>query len=289
MIQSDAIPFLKSILDCWKDREYITHVCQGYINICDKLGKSSDKIYTSLKDIPQITLETDGSLCYTRYQTFSTNFLNHSSKDLVTFISQYSLSNELITFLNDLPSTDVDNLLQAVNDWDETLINTKTILDFSMLKRFFVQFNEQMNSSINDETIFDQLKTVYEKILEDEQFRDLLTWFETCSSSISTIRRVHLELIDRELSRRNRISDLMQNIQFYFTEEANKFNINIQPQSMLFQDLSELRDRARLIEYSRNNNKFSIDSERDITELHSFVTFVEIVEKILKNFSLLNT
>ena len=290
LIQSDSILYLKSILDCWKDREFITHVCNGYINLCNNLDKSSDKIYIALKDIPQITPESDGELCYIRYQKFSLNLANNSSKDLLNFISQYSLSNELITFLNDLASTDVDNLLQAVNDWDETLINTKTILDFSMLKRFFVQFNEQMSLANGEtfQTTLDQIKTIFEKILDDEQFRNLLTWFETCSSSISTIKRVHLELIDKELSKRNRISDLMQNIQFHFIEEANKFNINIQPQAMSFQDLSELRDRARLIEYSRNNSKFSMDSEREITELHSFVTFVEIVEKILKNFALLN-
>ncbi len=225
------------------------------------------------------------------YNKFAIHFLQNHSKDLLNFISQYSLSNELITFLNLLPSTDVDNLLQAVNDWDETLINTKTILDFVMLKRFFVRFNQEMNSRKNEpfSSNLKQIEIAFEKVFEDEQFKNLFNCFQTCSASLTTIKRIHLELTDKELSKRNRISDLMRNITFHFIEQSNKFNIDIQPQSMCFNDLSELRDRARLIEYSINNNKFPIDSERDIKELHLFVKFVEIVEKILKNFTLLNT
>lgn len=292
LVKSDEIKHIRSILDYWKDRDFIYHVCHGFANLISNLDISSDQFPYYINSIPDVTPETDGIRCDGYYRRYSTVFLQHHSKDFLNFLSQYSLSNELITFLNLLPSTDVDNLLQAVNDWDETLINTKTVLDFVMLKRFFVRFNEQI-ALAKAQTVLSNLQPIeicFEATFEDDQFKNLFNCFQTCSASLTSIKRIHLELTDKELSKRNRISDLMRNITFYFIKQSNKFNIDIQPQSMNFNDLSELRDRARLIEYSRNNNnKFSIDSQRDIKELHSFVTFVEIVEKILKNFTLLNT
>jgi ribosomal protein L40E len=291
LLKSDAIENLKSILDYWKNRDYINHICKGYINLTINLGLSFDKICLELQKIPEIDYQTPGLQCFLLYQYFLKHLFRRHSKELLDFISQYSLSNELITFLNLLASTDVDNLLQAVNDWDETLINTKTVFDFVTLKRFFVRFNQETDSIRSNSSVFnfDQIEAAFMKTFEDEQFRNLFNCFQTCPASLTSIKRIHLELTDKELSKRKRISDLMRNIKFDFTEQSNRFNINIQPQCMCFNDLSELRDRARLIEYSINNNKFPIDSERDIKELHSFVTFVEIVEKILKNFSLLNT
>ncbi|CAF3395094.1 unnamed protein product [Rotaria sp. Silwood1] len=291
LLRSDATEKIKSILDYWKNRDNINHICHGYINLISNIEKSSDKNCELFKKITEINYKTQGLQCFMRYKHFSREFLQHHSKEFLDLIAQYSLSNELITFLNLLASSDVDNLLQAVNDWDETLINTKTVLDFVMLKRFFVRFNNEISLIRNNTSVFniDQIEIAFQRAFDDEQFKNIFNCFQACSASLTSIKRIHLELTDKELSKRKRISDLMQNIKFGFIEEYNKFDINVEPQSMCFNDLSELRDRARLIEYStNNNNKFPIDSQHDVKELHSFVTFVEIVEKILKNFSLLN-
>ncbi|UJR36511.1 hypothetical protein I4U23_029232 [Adineta vaga] len=285
-LESNIADTLKSVLDYWKNREYINHICHGYINLLLNLQRPLDDMCGKLRKITQINRQTQCLKCWTQYRYFLSYFSQQYSKGFLDFLSQYSLSNDLITFLNLLPSTDVDNLLQAVNDWDEILINTKTILDFVMLKRFFVRFNHEMESIT---PTIQQTESAFQKTFTDEQFKNILNCFQTCSASLPTIKRIHLELTDKELSKRTHISDLMRNITFDFTVQANKFNINIQPQSMGFNDLSELRDRARLIEYSTNKkNPFLIDSERDIKERRAFVTFVEIVEKILKNFSSLN-
>ena len=291
LLNFDVIDELKSIVDYWKNRDYINHISSGYINLLGIYEIPSDDIVQELKEIPQINLQSQNIECSKRYQWFSSNFLQQYSKELLDLISQYSLSYELITFVNQLPSTDIDNLLQAVNDWDETLINTKTILDFITLKRFFDLFNQELNLKINNCRIFnfEIIATAFTKTYNDDEFKNIFNCFQTCSTSLSSIKRIHLDLTDKELSKRKRISDLMQNIEFDFIQQSNKFNINIQPQSMCFNDLSELRDRARLIEYSINSNsKFPMDSEYNIKELHTFVIFVEIIEKILKNLTLLN-
>ena len=291
LIPASEIVYLKSILDCWKDRELINQVFHGYINLINRLEKFTDPIYLSIKDLPDITLQSDGLQCYQRYQAYSEHFLQDHSKELRNFIAQFSISNELITFLIRISASDVDNLLQAVNDSDETLIDTKTMLDFSMLKRFFDEFNNAMNArqSTSFPNILLQIAEVFQEIF-DHQYHDMFNCFPSCVKSLSSIEQLSLELSDKKLSKRNRIHELMRESTFHFLEQFNQFNLDIQPQSMSFPDLSELRDRARLIEYSRSNtNKLAADSERDLSELHSFVTFVEIIEKILKNLTLLNT
>ncbi|CAF3343766.1 unnamed protein product [Rotaria socialis] len=292
LLHSDEMEKIKLILDYWKDRDYINHVCYGYINLVTHVENSLNIDGKHFRKLMEINSQSDGSHCHRLYQHFSSHLLKTHSKDFIDFIAQYSQSNELISFLNLLPSTDVDNLLQAVNDWDETLINTKTVLDFVMLKRFFVRFNIALDSMKDNSSQFTtaKIEKAFETNYKDEQFKNMLSCFQTCSASLTSIKRIHLELTDKELSKRKRISDLMRNTKFGFIEKSNKFNIDIDPHAMSFNDLSELRDRARLIEYStNNNNKFSIGSEHDIKELHSFVIFVEIVEKVLKNFSLLHT
>lgn len=288
LIPSSEIVYLKSILDCWKDRELIDQVFHGYIKLINQWETFTDPIYLSIKDLPDITLQSIGSQCYQRYQVYSEHFLQ---KELRNFIAQFGISHELITFLNRIPASDVDNLLQAVNDSDETLIDTKTMLDFSMLKRFFDDFSKVINArqSTPFPDILSRIAEAFQQIF-DHQYHDMFNCFQLCLKSLSSIQQLSLELSDKKLSKQNRIHELMRESTFHFLSDVNQFNLDIQPQSMSFADLSELRDRARLIEYSRSNtNKLAADCERDLSELHSFVTFVEIIEKILKNLTLLNT
>ncbi|CAF1549778.1 unnamed protein product, partial [Adineta ricciae] len=288
LLQPDISDKLKSILDYWKNREHIHHICRGYINLISNLQKPADTLCEHLRKITELHHKSQCFKCWTHYQYYLSKFSAQCSKEFLDFLSQYSVSYDLIAFLNLLPSTDVDNLLQAVNDWDEILINTRTVLDFVMLKRFFVLFNQEISPT--DATI-EQAQAAFLKIFENEQFKslNLFSCFQTCSASLPSIKRIHLELTDKELSKRTHISDLMRKITFHFTVQANRFDIDVQPQSMGFSDLSELRDRARLIEYSTNKkNQFLVDVDRDIKERRAFVEFVETVEKILKNFSSLN-
>ena len=291
---SDSLADLKLILDYWKHREYINHVCQGWINILKQLNVPIDeKLLDKFQEIPQITQQTLGLKCGLCYQYFQQIFARKYSGALLDFVAEYSRSQELIAFLNLLALPEVDNLLHAVNDWDETLINTKTVLDFVLLKRFLVRLADHFDRSSSDTalTSFDRISRAFEEASEDEEFEHIFQCFRTCSSSLVSIKRIHLELTDKELSKRKRISDIMNGITFGFIAQANKFDIQIDPYTMYFTDLSELRDRARLMEYSVTNptNQFEMKHrERETNELTRFVTFVEIVEKVLKNISQLN-
>ena len=292
--ESNSLSDLKLILAYWKNREYINNVCHGWINILEQLNVSIDpKLLEKLQEIPQINQETLGLRCGLYYEYFLKTFLKKYSNELLAFVAEFSLSKDLITFLNLLALPEVDNLLHAVNDWDETLINTKTVLDFVVLKRFLVQVADNFDNSNSGtaQTSFDRISNAFQDAFKHEEFAHIFQCFRTCSASLISIKRIHLELTDKELSKRKRISDLMQDSSLGLVSQSNRFDIEIEPHDMSFTDLSELRDRARLMEYSITNatHQFEIKHrERETNELTAFVTFVEIVEKVLKNISSLN-
>jgi ribosomal protein L40E len=80
----------------------------------------------------------------------------------------------------------------------------------------------------------------------------------------------------------------MQNPSFTFTNRSVKslgtlqdhFEVTIDTQLVRYAELNELRDRARLIEYS--NDKMKNDSEEEIANLRLFVSLVDLIEIILE-------
>ncbi|CAF4024348.1 unnamed protein product, partial [Rotaria sp. Silwood1] len=96
--------------------------------------------------------------------------------------------------------------------------------------------NNEISLIRNNTSVFniEQIEIAFQRAFDDEQFKNIFNCFQACSASLTSIKRIHLELTDKELSKRKRISDLMQNIKFGFIEEYNKFDINVEPQSMCF-------------------------------------------------------
>ena len=70
---------------------------------------------------------------------------NTTSHQAFEFIAQYSLSNELFEFLHSLSENENDSVLEAVNDFDESLTDTKTMVDFATLKRLWIVSMEILN------------------------------------------------------------------------------------------------------------------------------------------------
>ncbi|CAF3739364.1 unnamed protein product [Rotaria sp. Silwood1] len=126
---------------------------------------------------------------------------------------------------------------------------------------------------------------------------------------------MYMELTNKGLSKRQRILEIMQTSQMRFIEQRktqygndkHQFDIKIMikeqtlstveqtsimvrekvvERPITYIDLHELRDRARLIEYSSSEEKKLSEEERN--RLQSFVKMVELIETILKNLTSLN-
>ena len=281
---STAIDHLRWILDYWKDRETINRICRGWMHLLDADDQAKEK----LEKISQMNEKTRGLDCSIRSQFFIEQIRTKYSPNLLKFLAQYDICHDLILFLNTLTLADVDNLLHAVNDWDETLINTKTVLDFVLLKRFLVQLNENLQQDAPSS--FARISNAFEQTFRDAQYANFLAAFPVCSASLTAMKRIHLELTDKESAKRKRISDLMRQMTFSFVKEAsNQFDIQFETFVMKFADLSELQDRARLMEHSiKNNVNHRPTDAQQSKELAEFVRFVDLVEKVLKNLGLLN-
>ncbi|CAF2771021.1 unnamed protein product [Rotaria sp. Silwood2] len=234
-------------------------------------------------------------VCLMTYRDFCTNYSKRYSTEILKLISHYSSSTELIQFLNSIQSTDIDNLLEAVNDWDETLINTKTVLDSALLKTFLDRIYTMIKSLNNEKTIdVDDVIQCFEKICQEDEVEKILVCFESCAESLASLKHIHLELTDKQLSKRKIMLNIMQKSLIRFSSSDRlmdtlnnmhyRVDVEIFSQSITYKDLNELRDRASLIEHS-SNKKPKNDHEREIYYLQLFVHFVDTIEMTLKNLT----
>ncbi|CAM2726708.1 unnamed protein product [Rotaria socialis] len=298
-----ALPQLLSIVSFWKNSSRIHHICKGLSFLSKAVSASIDS--TLLDSVCAINERTSGGECALTYEKYRDEIERPLSDNMLTLFSYYSSSSDLFDFLGSLSNDEVYNLQEAVNDWEETLVSTKIVFEFATVKNFVdraydtlkVKHQELKNTPLQ----LNDIVTGFAITWENEQFTDLLTYLESSSLALSSIKRIHLELVDKEQSKRRRIADILQKSTVYFVRIGHNettFDVNVELPSqqtttinekkqkkIKWADLSELRDRARLLEYSSNVNKRNLaeaDSEREKERLRNFIQFASIVESTIE-------
>ncbi|CAF1035564.1 unnamed protein product [Rotaria sordida] len=309
LLKKETLPLLHSIISFWKDRSHIRYICTGIINLSKKISSNIDLNF--LRSLYAIDEQTLSKICSLIYEKYREQIEKKCSNSILTLFSYYGSSWDLFDFLDTLTADDVYNLQEAVNDWDETLVNTKTIFDFATVKNFLdlayaamTDKQKQLNVMLLS---FEHIIKCFENIWKNNQFDGLSRCLESSALSLSSIKRIHLELTDKEQSKRRRIADILQKSNINFIRNGHHeitFDIDVKlpnqqqqqitmndeqkEQNITFTDLSELRDRARLLEYSSNIQK-SDNKERDIDKLRNFIEFVSVVETTLETLTILYT
>jgi len=297
LIDQAAFPRFLSIVLFWKDRSRIRHIYAGITQLLTKAKVSPTTESTLFIDIDENTL---GSKCASIYDQYQKTIATKSPEKILTLISYYSSSLDFFDFLESLSADDVYNLQEAVNDWDETLVNTKVIFDFALVKNFIDRSYAAMTKNIPRQ--LEDIIASFIDVWQDQQFDDLLNCLESSSLALSSIKRIHIELTDKEQSKRRQIADILQNSSVGFIRTGHHlvtFDITIEilreqtvinqeekkkQQNITFAVISELRDRARLLEYSSNINRknlSSIEMERDKERLRNFIHLASVVESTI--------
>ncbi|CAF4151949.1 unnamed protein product [Rotaria magnacalcarata] len=298
-----ALPQLLSIVSFCKNSSRVHRICKGLSFLNKAVSANIDS--TLLDSVCAINKKTSGDECALTYEKYRDKIEKPLSDDMLTLFSYYSSGSDLFEFLGSLSNDDVYNLQEAVNDWEETLVSTNIVFEFATVKNFVdrayntikVKHQELKNTPLQ----LNDIVTGFATIWKNEQFKDLLTYLESSSLALSSIKRIHLELVDKEQSKRRRIADILQKSIVYFVRIGHNettFDVNIElpsqqtaainekkQQKIKWTDLSELRDRARLLEYSSNVNKRNLaeaDSEREKERLSNFIQFASIVESTIE-------
>ena len=302
-LNNNIIVYLEKLLEYWKTREHINRVCNEFINLINQYNAPDTDKVTVLRTMLRIDDQTSVEICSNAYQAYCEHYSKVYSKPMLELIAQLSSSKKLLEFLDSVELDDVDDLLEVVNDWDETVIDTKTVLDFVLLKRFLHQTNKLIES-IREKKLLElnDIVVCFEKVSQEDEFKNILNNFESCSKCLLNLERICAGTKNKELSKRKRILDMMKNSQFCFCVhrwketvngigyqfDVHMMNTNWEPIS--FDDLSALRDRARLIQYASGHSSHQQNDKDDsIQQLSLFVIFVETIEAILKSLISLHT
>ncbi|CAF3712950.1 unnamed protein product [Rotaria sp. Silwood1] len=310
LLDPAALPQLLSIVSFWKNRSRIHHICKGLSFLSKAVPVSIDS--TLFDRVCAMNATTSGEECGLVYEKYRDQIEKPLPDNMLTLFSYYSSASDLFDFLGSLSADDVYNLQEAVNDWEETLVSTNIVFEFATVKNFVdrayaimkVKHQKLKNTLLQ----LNDIAADFTNVWKNEQFTDILKYLESSSLALSSIKRIHLELVDKEQSKRRRIADILQNSIVYFVRiEHNEitFDVNVElpsqqttttdekkQQKIKFADLSELRDRARLLEYSSNVNKRNLpkaESEREKEKLRNFIQFANILESTIEILTSLYT
>jgi hypothetical protein len=273
---------LIDILDLWKNRGFVYDVCKGCLNLTTRLNipiKEDD--LDVLKTLIKLNKNILGEKCSLAYQKYLSQYVTCHSSNTVVVWSQFSIAIELIDFIISISNTDLDNLLENVNDGDDKSVGKKAVRDFQLLKHYFDQVYKSIEQLRTDKYRFllPNILACFDNDGISNQFGNIRDFFRDCSTDLPNMKQSHSELTDKEQSKRRLIMNIMQNSFIKFIE-VEKFDVLLSPQDMKYSDLSELRDRARLIEYSYNN-QMKKEDECQIQQFGLFIIFVNTIETIL--------
>ena len=217
ILDNNITVHIEMLLEYWKNRDQIIRVCQECMNVMKKYETKLSEEVSILQNMFDTNDQTSIETCMKIYQAYYIHYSKIYSEQMLKLIAQWSSSKELLEFLYSVTPTDVDDLLEVVNDWDETLINTKIVLDFVLLKRFIHQADMMIDFVSTEKSLnFDDITNCFRKIWDQVEFKNILTIFESCSKSLSITKRIYMKATNKEQSKRRRILDIMKNTQFYF-------------------------------------------------------------------------
>ena len=305
LLHPDDIADLKSILDFWNKREFLNCLCKGYIKLCTKYEIKVQDGLTVFQNILDVSDQTLGENCVKVYRNYCAHGSNKYSESIIRLISHWGSSEEMFDLLYSLDRTDIDDLLEIFNDWDETLIDTKTVLDFVLLKRFLDKIDIRINQAkdpgrpreLND------LTNCFQGLLNENEFKDITTNIKSSFENLSIIKDIRLKITDKEQSKRKRILDIIVNSKIYFdirqterTFESGEYHFDVfvttkDCKKLNFDDLSDLRDRAHLNQNASQNNRNNVQyySDDQIRQLQSFISLVDEIQVTLDTLRTLYT
>ncbi|CAF1188642.1 unnamed protein product [Rotaria sp. Silwood1] len=301
---------LHSIISFWKNRSQINHICMGFINITAHVSATWD--LTFIDKIRSIDENTSGEECTIIYKQYQDHIQKLCSERVCTLVSYYSSSEDLFKFIYSLKTEDVYNMQEAVNDWDETVVNTKTIFDFTIVKNFidraYADMNTKRQQLTNTPFHLTDVVASFNEVWKNNQFSDLLKCLESSALGLSTIKRVYLELTNKEKSKRHYIAKILKNSSIHFVRTGDHeiiFDVHVEHSTQTattndenkqkqvnFSDLSEIRDRVRLMEYSshfKRMNASDMENKAENVNLCDFIRLVDIIESSLEILNALYT
>ncbi|CAF4156939.1 unnamed protein product [Rotaria sp. Silwood2] len=300
LLEPSVIPPLTCILDYWKEKDNVHKLCKGFDHLVTFYNLSGDYKFLSVLD--NMTEATNGDMCYINYQQFKEGILKKYSEEVLTVCLHYNDSKKLVDFVERLNRTDMDNLLEAVNDWDESFITTQTIIDFVQLGRFLTSVNNYSRTVGQTSKTLNDILSYIDTLLKEKEYSDIISYFQTCLPALPGIQRLYLELTDKEESKRTKIFHIINKSSLKITEayqqylqqdNSKKYDVCVKIDKggqFNYYNLHELRDRARLIEYSGNerNVQRKYTREQEIQFLRCFVSLVDVTENMLGNLNHLN-
>lgn len=178
-----------------------------------------------------------------------------------------------IPFVNTLVEEQLRFMLECVNDYDESTLNTHAIIELKKVWYFWQAIGRQPSYR----QFIEQIQTK----LKEQQFRDIWSSIQACIINLKAFLELTSNMERRGEAKRVQMEDLYHYSTFVFTikeeVEVKGSSVGERKASFSLENLQELKDRASL----------TIHAAKTEEEIHSVVilqTFVKLVEEVQSIF-----
>jgi hypothetical protein len=189
------------------------------------------------------------------------------------FLQEYISKSDLIEFLSKITQEELEYLKDGVNDYDESTLTTRTMLDLENLW--------SLQNEIRKLNGFTHLFNLIAIKLRANIYKDLIP---SCYSKFEEIRELHIELNCKENAKKNQIHEIYNSSRFIFKlgkDEMYDIELIMNKNNKVdicLSTLNELKARASLILYTSE----SMEKADDQNEIYKkFIEFVTSVSSII--------
>jgi hypothetical protein len=285
---------LRDLLHYLKLRNYLKDICNAVISLRNSVGFRDDRMtalcnhylnQVSDDNIHKISSYDFVSNSSSIYKTIKSIIRDEEEfQEIGSLLRELSISQELIEYLNRLNEDQIHDLIEGVNDYDDSFVNTQTILNLSNIWKF----NIEIAQGVRD---YESLVVSIRNKLKIPEFKQLVQQLKTCNSQLNSIKDLHNELFCKEEAKKRQIFEIFRESHFIIDSGHKEKGLDIQlryaskPNHVInILSLLELKDRASLYK-NPSNTRLNEESPEDLNKISIFIELVNSVNNIIRSLN----
>ena len=211
-------------------------------------------------------------------------------REVYMVMIELSKSSDLLGFLKNMNLEDIESLREGVNDFDESFLQTQTVLELVTVYYYIKQISEK-------KTYAEIKEIMYQNVTKNE-YAKMNKLIAECRTNLNAFKTLFQELTKKEEAKKRKILLIMKDSKFEVVKHKifrEKWEVELKYQSdkskqiVIFDlpGLLELRDRALLI-LNTEESKIKKEEEETVDEMTIFREYIDFSNTINSLIGIMN-
>ncbi|CAG9322655.1 unnamed protein product [Blepharisma stoltei] len=246
--------------------ENIIKICQDCIAILQNIKSQKLSVFLSVSTLAKESLSKDLKI--------------GDEEIFFKTINEISRSEELIAFLNSINESDMLQLKESVNDYDDLYADTQAIMDLENLWESIREIKNIFYDYPSFCKIFNQRRI-------DKKYDKIIAQLQNCRSQLAGIKELHVNINCKEEAKKKQIVEIITDSEFRIVLVGDFYDVNLkylknQKHDFNLPSLLEFKERASLLLHTLDAAQIQ---DPDMILLPGFKNLVTSIQEILANLN----